>query len=179
MQNTLFSFDSSIFPEYHFLKNCTELGRIYDIIPWQELGHLLPSKKNPAGAPSYLARQGYFGLMFLKHYTGLSDEKLLAAFQTNWAYQMFCGCRLKVGEVIRNNAFVSRIRSFLARHCDMQKVQAVLINAWKGKMENTNVVLMDETHNGVGVIRFICVFLLMSNSCGSHAVFCGKNKFRH
>lgn len=58
---------------------------------------------------------------------------------------MFCGCRLKVGEVIRDNAFVSRIRTFLARHCDMRKIQRVLIDAWKGKMENTNVVLMDAT----------------------------------
>lgn len=164
MQNTLFSFDSPIFPEYHFFKNCTELGRIYDVIPWQELERLLPQKKNPSGAASYLPREGYFGLMFLKHYTGLSDEKLLAAFQTNWAYQMFCGCRLKVGEVIRDNAFVSRIRSFLARQCDMQKVQHMLIDAWKGKLENTNVVLMDATCYEVH-IRFPTDVKLLWESC--------------
>lgn len=164
MQSTLFSFDSPIFPEYHFFKNCTELGRIYDVIPWQELAQLLPQKKNPSGAPSYLPRQGFFGLMFLKHYTSLSDEKLLAAFQTNWAYQMFCGCRLKVGEVIRDNAFVSRIRTYLARHCDMQKVQNVLINAWKGKMQNTNVVLMDATCYEVHM-RFPTDVKLLWESC--------------
>lgn len=164
MQNTLFPFDSPIFPEYHFFKNCTELGWIYDIIPWPELEHLLPAKKNPAGAPSYLPRQGYFGLMFLKHYTGLSDEKLLAAFQTNWAYQMFCGCRLKVGEVIRDNAFVSRIRAFLARHCDMQKVQNALIDAWKGKLENKNVMLMDATCYEVHM-RFPTDVKLLWESC--------------
>jgi len=58
---------------------------------------------------------------------------------------MFCGCRLKIGEVIRDNAFVSRIRTYLANHCDMQKVQHVLINAWKGKLANTNVMMMDAT----------------------------------
>lgn len=164
MQTTLISFDSPIFPEYHFFKNSTELGLIYDVIPWQELESLLPTKKNPAGAPSYLPRQGYFGLMFLKHYTGLSDEKLLAAFQTNWAYQMFCGCRLKVGEVIRDNAFVSRIRTYLSRHCDMQKVQQVLINAWKGKLENTNIVLMDGTCYEVHM-RFPTDVKLLWESC--------------
>lgn len=164
MQITLFSFDSPIFPEYHFFKNCTELGRIYDLIPWQELERQLPQKKNPAGAPSYLPRQGFFGLMFLKHYTGLSDEKLLAAFQTNWAYQMFCGCRLKVGEVIRDNAFVSRIRTFLARHCDMQKIQKVLIDNWKGELENKHVMLMDATCYEVHM-RFPTDVKLLWESC--------------
>jgi len=51
-------------------------------------------------------------MMFLKHYTGLSDEKLIATFQTNYAYQMFCGCRLKVGEETYDNAFVNRKFSF-------------------------------------------------------------------
>ena len=34
------------------------------------------------GAPSWLPKQGYFGLMFLKHYLKLSDEKLLERFNT-------------------------------------------------------------------------------------------------
>ena len=92
--------------------------------------------------------------MFLKHYTGLSDEKLLTAFQTTWAYQMFCGCRLKIDEVIRDNTFISRIRIYLYRHCDMQKVQNVLINAWKGELENKNVILIDATYYEVN-IRFL------------------------
>ncbi|RFS17228.1 hypothetical protein D0T08_05465 [Emticicia sp. C21] len=61
MQNTLFPFDSPIFPEYHFFKNCTELGRIYDVTPCQGLESLLPAKKNPSGAPSYLPRQDTMG----------------------------------------------------------------------------------------------------------------------
>jgi transposase, IS5 family len=164
VQNTLFSFDSPIFPEWHFFKNSTELGRIFNLIPWDELVKLLPEKKNPASAPSYLPRAGYFGLMFLKHYTSLSDEKLLAAFQTNYAYQMFCVCRLKVGEVIRDNAFVSRTRSYLAKHCDMNKVQEVLIEAFKGKLENTNVLMMDATCYEVH-LRFPTDVKLLWESC--------------
>lgn len=134
------------------------------MIPWEDLVRLLPEKRNPAGAPSYLPRAGYFGLMFLKHYTGLSDEKLLAAFQTNYAYQMFCGCRLKVGEVIRDNAFVSRTRSYLAKYCDMNKVQKVLVEAWKGKLENTNVLMMDATCYEVH-LRFPTDVKILWESC--------------
>ncbi|MGL4631833.1 MAG: hypothetical protein ACRCVT_11590 [Leadbetterella sp.] len=77
MQFTLFSSDSSIFPELHYFNNFTELGKIHKVISWEELVKLLFEKKNPQGATSFLPRVGYFGLMFLKHYTGLSDEKLL------------------------------------------------------------------------------------------------------
>ena len=164
MQNTLFSFDSPVFPEWYFFNNSTELGRIYKLIPWDDLVKHLPEKKNPAGAPSYLPRAGCFGLMFLKHYTGLSDEKLLAAFQTNFAYQMFCGCRLKVGQVIRDNAFVSRTRSYLAKYCDMNKVQKVLVEAWKDKLENTNVLMMDATCYEVH-LRFPTDVKLLWESC--------------
>jgi hypothetical protein len=102
--------------------------------------------------------------MFLKHYTGLSDEKLLAAFQTNYAYQMFCGCRLKVGEIIRDNAFVSRTRSYLSMYCDMNKVQKVLVEAWKGKLENTNVLMMDATCYEVH-LRFPTDVKILWESC--------------
>lgn len=163
-QDTLFPFDSPVFPEYHFFKNCTELGRLYDVIPWKALVKLLPVRKTLRGAPPRLPLEGYFGLMFLKHYTGLSDEKLLAAFQSNWAYQMFCGCRLKVGQPIRDNAFVSRVRKYLATHCDMNEVQDILINAWKPKLKNTNVVLIDATCYEVH-LRFPTDVKLLWESC--------------
>jgi len=53
-----------------------------------------------SGTPSWLPPQGYFGLMFLKHYTKLSDEKLLERFNTDWAIQMFCGALLSDNEMI-------------------------------------------------------------------------------
>ena len=61
-----------------------KLGSIYQTINWSSLIELLPKKKTMAGAPSWLPPQGYFGLMFLKHYTKLSDEKLLERFNTDW-----------------------------------------------------------------------------------------------
>src|SRR5690606_36281372 len=116
MQYTIFDLDSPIFAKLYNFKNATELGRIYQTIDWDKLVALLPEKKNPVGAPSWLARQGYFGMMFLKHYTGLSDEKLLDRFNTDWAMQMFCGTLLSDNECIRDNSFVSKVRMYLARN---------------------------------------------------------------
>jgi transposase, IS5 family len=50
--------------------------------------------------------------MFLKHYTKLSDEKLLERFNTDWAIQMFCGALLSDNEMIRDNSFVSSVRVY-------------------------------------------------------------------
>jgi hypothetical protein len=77
MQNTLFSLYSKDFPKYHYFYNSSELGQIHKVIPWTELSRLIPVKKNMAGAPSWLNYGGMFALMFLKHYTKLSDEKLV------------------------------------------------------------------------------------------------------
>ncbi len=117
MQNTLFSFDCPVFPEWtrrHLIFFRTRQNKDRLIIWW--FGtiwfKLLPKKKVSAGTHSYLPRAGYFRLMFLKHYTGLRDEKLFAAIHINYAYEMFCVCHLKVGEEICDNASVTNKFSF-------------------------------------------------------------------
>jgi IS5 family transposase len=165
MQNTLFSLDDPKFSQWYFFKNFTELGSIYDAIPWFKLTQLLPTKKNPTGAPSYLKPAGLFGLMFLKHYTGMSDEKLIDAFNTNYAYQMFCGCVIDPLHPIRDKAFVSRVRKFLAFHCEMQKLQMVLMQAWKSELPHKNMLLMDATCYEVN-IRFPTDVKLLWGACG-------------
>ena len=164
MQNTLFSLDDPRFHQLYYFRNCTELGAIYKAIPWEELVKLLPPKKSFRGAPSYLPPAGLFGLMFLKHYSGMSDEKLLDAFNTNYAYQMFCGCIINPLHPIRDKAFVCRVRKFLALHCDMQKLQEVLINAWKGELPHKNMLLMDATCYEVN-IRFPTDVKLLWEAC--------------
>jgi len=164
MQNTLFSLDDPRFHQLYYFRNCTELGAIYKAIPWEELVKLLPPKKSFRGAPSYLPPAGLFGLMFLKHYSGMSDEKLLDAFNTNYAYQMFCGCIINPLHPIRDKAFVCRVRKFLALHCDMQKLQEILINAWKGELPHKNMLLMDATCYEVN-IRFPTDVKLLWEAC--------------
>jgi transposase, IS5 family len=147
MQCTIFNLENEFSRKWYIFKKSTELGKIYDCIPWTELTPLLPPKKSPKGAPSWLPPQGYFGLMILKHYTGLSDEKLLERFNTDYAMQLFCGILLQENEAIRNNAFVSHVRSYLSVHLDMKECQKKLLSYWKtnGDVDNTHLLLMDST----------------------------------
>ena len=87
MHYTLFDLNCPNFSKLYLFKNKTQIGSIYQTIDWEKLEKLLPAKKVMSGAPSWLPAQGYFGLMFLKHYTKLSDEKLLERFNTDWAMQ--------------------------------------------------------------------------------------------
>lgn len=164
MQYTIFDLNSPIFSKLYYFKNCTDIGQIYQTIDWQGLVSLLPKKKNPVGAPSWLPKQGYFGLMFLKHYTCLSDEKLLERFNTDWAMQMFCGVLFSDNEAIRDNSFISKVRGYLAHNVDMAAVQKVLISVWKGEIPDKNAVLMDATCYEV-YIRFPTDVKLLWEGC--------------
>lgn len=144
MQVTLFPQDSYYSPKFHYFKT-TELGRMHDSINWEGLVSLLPPKKTLRGAPEWLPSKGLFGLMFLKHYTGLSDAKLIDRFNTDWAFQIFCGVLLNENESIKDNAFVSRVRAYLGRHVSLQQMQQQLLHKWKPLMENTHVMLADAT----------------------------------
>ncbi|MEA5261075.1 transposase, partial [Arcicella aquatica] len=145
MQYTLFELDSPNFNKWYLFKNTTVLGKIHQTIDWDSLEKLLPQKTKVSGAPSWLPAKGLFGMMFLKHYTGLSDEKLLEQFHTNWAMQMFCGTLLADNESIKDNAFVSRVRSYLGEYLDLNLFQSVMINSWKAEIPDKNVLLMDAT----------------------------------
>jgi transposase, IS5 family len=65
------------------------------------------------GAPSWLPLQGYFGLMFLKHYLKVSNDKLLERFNTDWAMRMFFGRLLVDNEMIKKDSFVSSLKNCL------------------------------------------------------------------
>lgn len=164
MQCTLFDLDSPNFLKLYIFKNKTELGAIYQTIDWPALVRLLPKKKTNVGSPSILPPQGYLGLMFLKHYLKLSDEKLLERLNTDWAMQMFCGALFTDNQIIRDNAFVSNVRTYLAKHIDLETFQQTLIANWKQEIPDTQVVMMDatcyESH-----IRFPTDVKLLWESC--------------
>ena len=83
MQHTIFDLNSPNFTKLYLFKNKTDLGSIYQTIDWDSLIQLLPEKRTMSGVPSWLPLEGYFGLISLKHYTKLSDEKLLERFNTD------------------------------------------------------------------------------------------------
>ena len=142
MQGTLFDLDSPNFSRLHIFKNKTELGAIYQAIDWAALDNLLPKKKTKVGSPSILPPRGYFGLMFLKHYLKLSDEKLLERLNTDWAIQMFCGIQLCDNQMVRDNAFVSNVRTYLAKHVDLETLQQTLITNWKQEIADKQVWML-------------------------------------
>lgn len=149
MQVNIFNPETTYNTEWYIFKNSTELGQIYKSIPWQPLVNLLPEKKKKknksSGTPSWFNRHGILALMFLKHYTGLSDEKLVERINTDYAFQLFCGIRLSVTEQIKDLSIVSRARCFLAKHLNREAFQSVLAEHWKSDLDHTHMVLMDAT----------------------------------
>ncbi len=84
--------------------------------------------------------------MILKHYSGLSDEKLVEHLNTYWSYQLFCQLELAQGEFIRDKSLVSRVRKELSS-IDYQKIQQVFQKHWKDKLpaNERKALLMDAT----------------------------------
>lgn len=122
----------------------SELGRIYQSVPWQDLVKSLKLKEERRGRTSQFNPQGKLALMFLKSYTGLSDRKLYEHLNGSIQYQLFCGIFLGPDK-LSDFKIISKIRTDLARKLNIRVIQDVLAKAWKPYMENTNIVLEDAT----------------------------------
>jgi len=92
----------------------SELGKIYQSIPWQELIKTLNIWEKRNGRTSQFSPQGKLVLMFLKAYTGLSDRKLDEHLNGSIQYQLFCGIFLGP-EKLADFKIISKIRTQLAR----------------------------------------------------------------
>lgn len=125
----------------------TELGQLYQAIPFKELA--LPYRKyknlNPQGLKPIFSIEGGIGLQFLKHYLQLSDAKLIARINSDWQLQMFCGISLRDTHPIRDVDIVGRWRLFLGKHGDIENLQRILVNEWKPNMSQTHVRMDDAT----------------------------------
>ena len=125
-----------------FLKS--EIGKIYQVIPWNELVKALKLKESRKGRSAYFSPQGKLALMFLKAYTNLSDRKLVELLNGNFEYQMFCGIFLGP-ERLLDYKFVSKIRTELAGKLQISPVQQAFARAWKPYIQQPNIVLEDAT----------------------------------
>jgi IS5 family transposase len=163
MQKELFQPQLYTHPKWYNFKE-TPIGKIHASIPWDQLADLLPKEQYGPGAPRWFAPAGMFGLMFLKAYLKISDQKLIDRFNTDWSLQIFCGKLLRDDQKIRDNAIVSRIRSYLAEQVDLYQMQDILINHWKRNMDNTHVLLMDATCYE-SYVRFPTDVKLLWESC--------------
>lgn len=163
-QPSLFQLTDYYSSKWYNFQN-TELGRIYNTIPWESLGKCLPEERtNRTGPSRWFGNAGFFGVMFLKHYTGLSDEKLVDRINTDWAFQLFCGLLIEDNERIRDKTIVSRIRGAIAKEADLDSVQNILIAHWKGDMANQHTLFMDASCFE-SYIRFPTDVKLLWESC--------------
>ena len=125
-----------------FLKS--ELGTIYQAIPWKELIKHLKLKEQRNGRAANFSPQGKLALMFLKAYSGLSDRKLIEHLNGSIQYQLFCGIFLGP-EKLPDFKIVSKIRTGLSGKLHVITTQQILANAWKPYIKQPNVVLEDAT----------------------------------
>lgn len=123
----------------------TRLGSLYRSIPWEQLTKDFSLVEKSKGPRSLFSPRGKIALMFLKHYTGCSDRKLIEHLNANMHYQIFCDLIIPPNTPIVNYKIVSEIRCELARQLDIQTVQSTLANHWKPYMTNLDSMCCDAT----------------------------------
>jgi len=148
-----FILDALLFPDNQlhdlsysvFLKS--ELGQICQSIPWDELADHFTSEipKSRLGRKPIFNIAGGLGLMFLKHYLGLSDKKLIERLNSDWQLQYFCGVKIRFTHPIRDKDIVSRWRKYFGIHMDIDTLQDILAQAWKPYLTDTHVLMDDAT----------------------------------
>jgi hypothetical protein len=122
----------------------SELGNIYQAIPWREIVKTLRIRENRKGPGLTFGPQGMVALMFLKSCLCCSDKMLINHLNGNIQFQIFCGILLGT-ERIRNFKIVSDIRCRLARDLDIKEVQSVLALYWKPYLRDPNIMMEDAT----------------------------------
>jgi len=123
----------------------SDLGRIYESIPWEKLTKAFNLRDYNKGPESIFSPQGKIALMFLKHYACVSDHKLIEQLNGNIYYQFFCDIHIPPGESIKNFKIVSEIRTQLGELLNIDKAQKVLATAWLPFMENLSSITCDAT----------------------------------
>lgn len=121
------------------------MGKLYQTIPWGAISANLQIPKGTRGPIKLLDGRGMVALMILKHYTCLSDKKLLERLNTDYAMQYFCGIELRNGKRIKDNAFVSCVRSFISKHFDLDTIQSLFIKHWKPEIKEPDTITIDAT----------------------------------
>lgn len=187
MQATIFSSEQTNSSKWYLFKR-SELGRMHSCIPFEALGECLPPASTH-GAPRWLSRQGMFSLMFLKHYLGLSDQMLIDRLNCDWELQLFCGILLCENERIKDYSLVSRVRSYIGEHADMNQVQQVMMEHWRSDLEHHHVLMMDatcyESHirypSDVKLLWECCEWVYekqLFELCGEFSIIRPRNKYR-
>ena len=161
------------FTEFDFLQNYynsfekSELGRILAQLPIKELAAEFTSRihKSPRGKKPLFSAEGEIALMFLKSYTGMSDDGLIEMLNGSIHMQIFCGVLIGPSTPpIKDGKIESAIRNRLAPLLDIDSLQRILYDKWKDNLKDKDLCLTDatcyESH-----LRFPTDIKLLLESC--------------
>ena len=127
-----------------FLKS--ELGALYQAIPWSELARCMKKPKNETrGRKSFFSTQGKLALMFLKSSMNVSDRALMARLEFDYSLQFFCGVYLRVEDKPPHYKVISDIRAELGDALNFDSFQKALASHWLPFMNNIEEMLQDAT----------------------------------
>ena len=118
------------------------------MLPLKEMAEELAShfpKKHPQGNTPMFPPEGEVALMFLKPYTGLSDDGLVEMLNGSLHMQMFCGVLIDPSRPIKDGKIVSAIRNRLAPALDIVKQQGILYGKWKSLLNDKDLCMSDAT----------------------------------
>ena len=168
----------------------SELGRIHAQLPLKELAEKIRShfpKTHPQGNTPMFPPEGEVALMFLKPYTGQSDDGLIEMLNGSIHMQMFCGVLIDPANPIKNGKIVSAIRQRIAGALDIKELQKLLYDKWGGLLKDRNLCLTDatcyESHlrfpTDVKLLWECCEWLqsLMSKTCKTLKERLPRNKY--
>ena len=133
---------------YYDTPSVSELGRIHAQLPLKELADTIRShfpKTHPQGNSSMFPPEGEVALMFLKSYTGLSDDGLIEMLNGSIHMQMFCGVLIDPARPLKNGKIVSAICNRIAGVLDIKELQKVLYSKWGGSLHDKDLCLTDAT----------------------------------
>lgn len=126
----------------------SELGRIRALLPLKEMADELAlhfPKKHSRGNTPMFPPDGEIALMFLKPYTGLSDDGLIEMLNGSIHMQMFCGVLIDPSRPIKDGKIVSAIRNRLAPRLDIVRQQSVLYKKWDSMLKDKDLCMSDAT----------------------------------
>ena len=111
------------------------------------MGRLIASKlrRCPQGRKPLFPIEGEVAQMFLRPYTGLSDDGLVEMLNGNLHMQMFCGVLIDPSQPLKDGKIVCAIRNRLASVLDIKEMQRVLFDSWKGSLSRLDRCLTDAT----------------------------------
>jgi hypothetical protein len=138
------NFDS-YYEKYWVAFSSTDLGKIHSAIPWKECVQFLGLKEYRKGPKSIFSPRGKLALMFLKHYTGASDRRMIEQLNGNIYYQMFCDLIIEPGYHIENYKIVSQIRCEISSKLHIDGLEQILMGAWKPYIEDLDSITCDAT----------------------------------